>query len=301
MGDAAAVSYHFSVPPSAARYYVRALLARRAPLVPAGATVPRLEGEVEVATARPRNLRVYRQVCGFAANGRLPITYPHVMAMPLHLAILTHRQFVVRLMGLIHVANEIEQLRPLPEDRRYRMRSWVEGFRDGDRGQEFELFTELADRDGVAWREKCTLLARRVGTGTQAARAARSMLQVEKPPRGVEPDTAPVTADRGTGRRYGFTSGDLNPIHLADRSAKLFGFDRAVAHGMWSMARSLAHLMPLFGDTAVRASAEFKLPLFLPGQAQLTHWPQDARRVFVLRSAEGARPHLAGSIEPLQP
>ena len=44
------------------------------------------------------------------------------------------------------------------------------------------------------------------------------------------------------GRRYGSVSGDLNPIHLSDPTAKLFGFPRAIAHGMWTKARCLAAL-----------------------------------------------------------
>ena len=66
------------------------------------------------------------------------------------------------------------------------------------------------------------------------------------------------------GRRYGWLSGDLNPIHLGDRGARLFGFERAVAHGMWSMARSFAALGPVALAPPVQARVEFKFPLFMP-------------------------------------
>ena len=66
---------------------------------------------------------------------------------------------------------------------------------------------------------------------------------------------------------------------------------------MWSMARSLAALGSDALESPVRALVEFKFPLFMPAVARLEHWPRDNRRVFVLKDAEGDRPHLAGSAE----
>ena len=100
---------------------------------------------------------------------------------------------------------------------------------------------------------------------------------------------------RSIGRRYGWLSGDLNPIHLADRGARLFGFERSVAHGMWSMARSFAALGASPLAPPVHAQVEFKFPLFLPSVARLEHWAKGVREVFVLKDGETDRPHLAGS------
>jgi acyl dehydratase len=111
------------------------------------------------------------------------------------------------------------------------------------------------------------------------------------------PPALAIEATRSIGRRYGWLSRDLNPIHLGDWGARLFGFDAAVAHGMWSMARSLAALGPAL-TPPVRVHVDFKLPLFLPSVARLEHWPRDGRHVFVLKDGEGQRPHLAGSTRP---
>jgi len=294
----AAVNYRFQRLPSAFRYFPRAVFGQRATLVPEGQAVPRLQGSAEQVRARRSHLARYRQVCGFADHGALPITYPHVLAMPLQVALLTHPLFVVRLMGLIHVANEIHQIRPLPAYGEYRARSWVEGFRDSDRGHEFELFTEFEDRDGTAWHEKSTLLARRAVSGGRAARSVRQTLRYERPDEGIGFSTVDIEASRSVGRRYGWLAGDLNPIHLGDRGARWFGFDAAVAHGMWSMARSLAALGAVPLAPPVRVHVDFKLPLFLPSVARLEHWPKDGRHVFVLKDSEGQRPHLAGSTRP---
>jgi acyl dehydratase len=290
----AVVRYRFQRLPSAFRYFPRAVFARRSALVPEDGQVPLLEGSAERAPVDPRHLARYREVCGFADDGCLPLTYPHVLAMPLQCAILTHPRFLVRLMGLVHVANDIEQRRPLPAAGEFRLRSWVEGHRDVDRGHEFDLFTCVEDGQGAAWTEKSTLLARRAPSGKSSARGARQALRFEKPAEGMAPEAAAIAVPRAVGRRYGWLSGDLNPIHLADRGAKLFGFDRAVAHGMWSMARTLAALGPAALAPPVRVQVEFKFPLFLPGEARLEHWPADGRRVFVLKDASSGRPHLAG-------
>lgn len=294
----AVVSYRFRRLPSVFRYFPRAVFGRRAALVPDGQSVPRLEGSVESVPVRRTHLARYREVCGFADDGFLPVTYPHVLAMPLHVALLTHPRFVVRLMGLIHVANEIHLVRALPAGSEYRLRSWIEGHREADRGHEFDLFTVAEDRAGTAWQEKSSLLARRASSGKQAARSARQTLRYEKPSETDTPAGIDFDVPRAMGRRYGWLAGDLNPIHLGDRGAKLFGFERAVAHGMWSMARTLAALGSEAVAAPVRVHVEFKFPLFMPSIARLEHWPRDGRRVFVLKDAESERPHLAGSTRP---
>jgi acyl dehydratase len=293
----AVVNYRFQRLPSAFRYFPRAVFGRRSARVPEGQGVPRLEGRAERVAAAPRHLARYRELCGFADDGRLPVTYPHVLAMPLQFAILTHPRFVVRLMGLIHVANDIEQSRPLAAGGEFALRSWIEGFRDVERGHEFDLYTAVEDAEGTAWLERSTLLARRPASGKAASRGARHALRYEKPPDGAQSEVADIVAPRAMGRRYGWLSGDLNPIHLGDRGARMFGFERAVAHGMWSMARSLAALGGAALAPPVRALVEFKFPLFMPGAARLEHWPREGRRVFVLRDSESGRPHLAGSTQ----
>jgi acyl dehydratase len=294
----AVVQYRFESLPSAFRYFPRAVFGRRSALVPDGQTVPRLEARVDTVRANRRHLVRYRQVCGFADDGCLPLTYPHVLAMPIQFAILTHPRFPVRLMGLVHLANDIHQARSLPESGRFELRSWIEGHRDVDRGHEFDLFTSVEDGQGTAWLEKSTLLARRSSGARRASRGARQALRYETPPDGSQPEAADITVPRAMGRRYGWLSGDLNPIHLGDRGARLFGFERAVAHGMWSMARSFAALGPVALAPPVQAQVEFKFPLFMPGQTRLEHWTCGDRHVFVLKDSASGRPHVAGSTRP---
>jgi acyl dehydratase len=90
------------------------------------------------------------------------------------------------------------------------------------------------------------------------------------------------------GRRYASVSGDSNPILLYPLTAKAFGFDRPIAHGMWTKARCLAALrLP----DAFTVSVRFKKPIFLPGTVRFG--ADDDR--FAVQSRKGAM-HLEGRI-----
>ena len=99
---------------------------------------------------------------------------------------------------------------------------------DHPKGRQFTLVTEARVGGELVWEDFSTNLRRGKGSGDEKKRAAR-----EEPP----PPSADWTLDGGLGRRYAAVSGDRNPIHMHDLSAKLFGFPRAIVHGMWTKAR----------------------------------------------------------------
>ena len=81
-------------------------------------------------------------------------------------------------------------------------------------------------------------------------------------------------------------------------SAKAFGFPRAIAHGMWTLARAASALQPPKPLAEATLSAEFKLPLLLPGEASL--WsasPSLIERDIEVRDIAGEKPHLRGGIK----
>jgi acyl dehydratase len=102
------------------------------------------------------------------------------------------------------------------------------------------------------------------------------------------------------GRRYGAVSGDRNPIHLHPLGARLFGFPRTIAHGMWTVARCLAeHGAP----PATLVRAEFRAPVPLPGAVTYAADGQ-AWGGFELRGGDacgpgGGRVHVTGHVYPL--
>ena len=77
--------------------------------------------------------------------------------------------------------------------------------------------------------------------------------------------------------------------------AKLFGFRRAIAHGMWTLGRALAAQQPPGGLDQAEAHCDFKLPIFLPGQVALWNHPASGpRREFEVRNFAGDKPHMRG-------
>jgi acyl dehydratase len=276
--------------------YGKAVFARRPALVPAEQRVPRIEATLEQLVLTRARIDAFARVAGGAPDHKCPLTLPHVAAMPLHLAILTSNAFPVRLLGLVHVENEIEQQRWLAADQSISLGASLEGYEDTPRGHEFSLATKASIDGDVVWRETSRFLARR------PKREGDGKPRPESTP-DVDPPAVTTTSwhcDADIGRRYGWISGDMNPIHLTDVSARLFGFDRAIAHGMWTLARIAHELSPEFPDGALRGDTRFRAPIRLPAWVMLHHWRSGGRTEYRLRDSEGERIHVEGAVEPLK-
>lgn len=228
--------------------------------------VPDLSARIADVRSVPRKLAAYRRVCGFADQGVLPVTWPQVLITPVHMRLMTSPGFPIPLLGMVHLHNLIEQQRELADDEALSFATEVGQLRRGKSGLELDIMTECrgARNAEPAWRSTMTVLHR----------IKSSKTKFSKPPGAPQnlvdsPHERPVAADGGAGRRYARVAGDFNPIHLHALSAKLFGFKRAIAHGMWTLARCCAELEQAIGETPSRVDVEFKRPLFLPGRATL--------------------------------
>jgi acyl dehydratase len=218
-----------------------------------GGPMPDLHLEQSVETD-VSHVAEYARVCGFRLRDELPPTYPHVRAFPLHMRLMTDRRFPFRAVGLVHIENRIEVRRPL------RVGEPLEiDVRPGEHSREgaFTLVSEVRADGELAWREESTMLRRGVSSGR------RREEQEEAPPFAF---VAEWRVPGDLGRRYASVSGDRNPIHLHPLTARLFGFPRPIAHGMWTKARCIAAVEALLPD-AYEVSVEFRKPLLLPGRA----------------------------------
>ena len=240
----------------------------------------------------PGHLADYARVCGFPLSDALPVTYPHVLAFPLQVALMTDRSFPLALPGLVHVRNRIAQSRPLAAGDLLDVQVWAERFAAHVRGATVDLCASISAGGAEVWSSRSTYLARgatapagapdadvRVSVGTLDRVAARWR----------------VPAD--TGRRYATVSGDANPIHLSALSAKAFGFKRAIAHGMWLKARTLAALSGRLPD-AVEVDVAFRKPLFLPSTVTLSTEAVDGGWDVAVRNAGSGAEHLVGTVRP---
>ncbi|GGL73266.1 hypothetical protein GCM10010129_16180 [Streptomyces fumigatiscleroticus] len=241
----------------------------------------------------PARLSAYERVCGFpTGDDALPVTYPHVLGFPLAMRLMSGRGFPLPLLGLVHTSIGITRSTALPVTGAYDLTVHVASLAPHRRGTEATVVTEVRDGADLVWESRSTYLARHrtehrtdgstdtdtdTGTGTGTGREEREPL----------PAVAEWRLAADVGRRYGAASGDRNPIHLHPFTARLFGFPRAIAHGMWTVARCLAaHGTP----EAVVVRAEFRAPVLLPGTVT---YAADGGR-FELRG--GDRVHVTGEV-----
>src|SRR6185436_11986822 len=204
-------SLEFARAPAVWSMYPKIMVSRKPSLVPDGGEVPRIEARLAKVVIDRKHLAAYSDVCGAAAGATLPIAYPHVLAMPLHLAMLGAEAFPVKLFGLVHVQNRIAMRQPLSAEEPAEIHSWIEGHRDSERGQEFDLHTEYVVAGEALWDETSTFLARKKPPPGAKPSGSRS---AEGAPDPVAMKSSSFRAPSGLGRRYGFISGDVNPIHM---------------------------------------------------------------------------------------
>jgi acyl dehydratase len=289
------VSLHFTSAPAIASSYLKILLARK----PAFATdtVPHIEAVLERFEVDHRHLARYRRICGDQDSGQLPVTYPHVLAAPVHLAMIACEAFPVSLLGVIHTRNRIVQRRPLRVDEAGQIRTWLEGFRETARGQELDLQTEVRIAGDMVWHETSTFLARRQGRDRIGREREAGLPTVDVPPR-QEVTRSTFVVSAGVGRQYARVSGDFNPIHIADLPARFFGFKRAIAHGMWSLARCAAEIGGTAFSQPCTLDVAFKRPIAYCARIVLESWMADRHVGFSLRDSRAERGHLLGSVIP---
>ncbi|HEY7044637.1 MAG TPA: MaoC/PaaZ C-terminal domain-containing protein [Nocardioidaceae bacterium] len=255
---------------------------------PRNGDVPDLRLELHDVTVDADHLAAYREVCRYPPRPGLPATYLHVLAFPLHLVLMTKGGFPFAPMGLVHVANRIEQVRPIGIDESLDLAVWAEDIHPHTRGRTVTVVSEGSVRGEVVWRDETVLLKR--GPGDPDAPDVQEPLPSEASPSG--PARWPLAGNLS--RRYAAVSGDRNPIHLYDLTAKPFGFRRHIAHGMWTKARCLAALDNRLSD-AFRVEVAFRKPIELPGTALFGARQLPGRLDFDVHGTSGST-HLAGCV-----
>ena len=286
-------------PPSILPLYARAAApmipgASLLPFVPGGGgEIPELELELAGVRADPPTVAAYARVCGFALRDHLPPTYPHVLAFPLHMAVMADGGFPFGAVGLVHVENRIVQHRPIGIDEELTLRVAADRrSQPHPKGRTFSLVTEARVGGELGLGERQHHAAPRQGrasAGAEAEAASRPLARRRRRPR------AEWRLGGDLGRRYAAVSGDRNPIHMHSLTAKPLGFPAAIAHGMWTKARCLAALESRLPDAfARRRPLPQADPAARPGRVR-----QRRRRgeiAFAVRDAQAQTPHLDGRV-----
>ncbi|MCG5450881.1 MaoC/PaaZ C-terminal domain-containing protein [Micromonospora hortensis] len=246
-----------------------------------GPDLPAVELTVGGVSVDRAQLADYDRVCGFRLTDRLPATFPHVMGFPLALRLMTAPTFPLPLIGLVHVGNRITTHRPITADETLDFTTYAENLRPHDRGRQVDVVLVGSVDGAEVWRGVSTYLGRERKPGRREP--------------GERPEAPTATArwrvEPRIGTEYARVSGDHNPIHTSRLGARLFGFRRPIAHGMWSKARCLAALEARLPD-AYAVEVAFKLPVPLPSTVNFALLPDGG---FALHDSRG-RPHLTGLV-----
>jgi acyl dehydratase len=252
-----------------------------------GATLPADRAVLPAAPVAAGPLASYRRICGFTEPDTLPVTYPHVLGFPLAMRLMTARRFPLPVVGLVHTWIEITRHRTLHPTDRPELTVYAEGLAPHRRGTEVTMVTEARLAGELVWESRSGYLSRHP-TDTGPDPTATGPAPRDTTPAPELPAVAEWRLPGDLGRRYGAASGDRNPIHLYPLTARLLGFPRAIAHGMWTVARCLAETPDPHEVHGVRA--DFRAPVLLP--ATVTYAADDTG--FQLRST--GRIHLTGRI-----
>jgi acyl dehydratase len=274
------------------------------PFVPGGGgEIPEIDLELEGAKADPAAVAAYARICGFPLRDHLPPTYPQMLAFPLQMAVMADGGFPFGAVGLVHVENRIERRRRIGLDEELTIRVRPTKLQPHPKGRTFALLTEVSVGGEPVWESGSTMLRRGEG---ESASVPGMREEVRSQAGGLEPLPADTPASAewrlggDLGRRYAAVSGDRNPIHMHSLTAKPLGFPAAIAHGMWTKARSLAALDSRLPD-AFAVDVRFRKPILLPARVEFASADEGEEIAFAVRDAERQIPHLDGRVTPLGP
>jgi acyl dehydratase len=241
--------------------YGRALLTARS----GGQTLPDRTLELAGVRIDADTVADYDHVCGFSVGGDVPPTYPHMLAFPLQMRLMTDREFPLPAPGMVHLRNVITQARPPEVGEPLRVAVHADRLAAHPKGAQVDLVTAVTDEDGTEiWGSRSTYFVR-------GAPAPDGADDVPAAPPEPEPHVGRLPhavwkVPGDIGRRYAAVSGDVNPIHVNGLAAKAFGMPGTIAHGMWTKARALAALAGRHGP-AFTVDVVFKAPVRAPSTA----------------------------------
>jgi acyl dehydratase len=293
---ASPTTVNFRSLPSMVPAYARVVLGKKPYTAPEGTAIEPVTLTVDRVRLSASHLKQYAEICAAPLSRGVPPAYLHVVAMPMHMQLFVVKNFPVKVLGLIHLRNTIRVLGEVNARAPLRLQVHFDTMRETEFGQEYD-FTTRYEQDGqLVWEEVSTMFAR----GNKPPKEGTKRPAIERsthPQEGVLMETLDI--ETNTGWRYAKISGDFNPIHLTARTASMFGFKQAVAHGMWSLGRCLGSAAAQLPAGKMQIDTQFKLPVYLPSQALARTWAVENGVDISMSTPRGDRLHLAMQVRAL--
>lgn len=231
--------------------------------------------------------------------------YLQTLSLPLQMTCLLDKKSPFPLLGLVHIGNVITQYACEPR-LPFELRVRFTGVRQHPKGWECDVCVIAYQNGRCVYEATSTYLTRVKASHVEPIKARASSLQQSAHKESVDKKICMIDVPENAGRRYARLSGDFNPIHLSHLTARAFGFKRAIAHGMWTLATcysALAARLDLSKES-VRLQAQFEKPVFLPAELQLCAEQKDEESAipgcgFSLMSGDNVNCHISGELETL--
>ena len=275
--------YTFQENPALLPMYLRAIASLRKPKT----TTELPDSEARMMSGIDQKLLAqYNKACHYTLAST-PITFPYALAGSLQLWLWSRPEFPVRVVGAVHVRNQIESFRELTPGEKLELRVRMGECRQVRMGTEHDIISELVDDSGkVVW------------TSTSTNMAPVPPKDKKTPTPFVEPafnEQTTFAVPKGIGLEYGKVCRDVNPIHIHPIGAKIFGFKTPIAHGMWAIGRALTHLER--NDARMTSLVvRFRKPIPIGRDVRL-HYLKDGNTThYALKNMKGDVTHLEGSV-----
>lgn len=244
---------------------MRVFLKRAASDAGAGASPPVPRTVFACTAPDPAHLARYQALLGFAPE-RVPLTWYYLLVQRAHLATMLDAAFPFRLLGMVHVENELVEYAPAAP------------------GAPLRLVTTVRIEPPTASGARFCVLETDVFAGGRRVLKCGSKYLAQAGRRAgaapARPGAAPSgeafggwRVGQGEGRAYARVSGDWNPIHLARWTARLFGLRAPIIHGMHSVAKAVALLEAKEGRRVTAVSVRFRAAAPLGSALRMLHAP----------------------------
>lgn len=262
------------------------------PFIRRGDTLPDRTLRIDELAIDRGHVADYAAVTGLRFRDAVPLTYPFALTFPTVMALVTGFDFPFAAMGSVHTENHITAYRAISVSDTVAVTVHAENLREHRKGLLVDLVSDIDVGNDLAWHQVTTFLHQQ-----------RTSLSGEpKPVPAKQPKLAAPGAvlriTPGQIRRYASAGGDHNPIHTSRIGAKLFGFPKVIAHGMFSAAAVLANIESVLPD-AVTYSVRFGKPMLLPASPGLYIDRVTDGWDVALRNVAKGYPYLTGTVREL--
>lgn len=275
--------------PSLPRLYLNALQKKTISGFNCQNPLPALSLILENQRINTKQLLRYNKVCGFSDEHNVPASFLQVLSFPLQMSLLTSNEMPIAAMGLVHLSNRIISLKAIDAKESISIQCSVGDQRLSSKGLDFDINATICDSQGNTVMKSTATLLYRCKTG----------IEKEKNNTSIEPFNAnhhTWNLAANIGRRYGKLSADLNPIHLFALSAKLFGFKRQIAHGLFLNAKALATFEGELPQAPFEIRTAFKRPAFIPSSVNVYSQTNQHEKSIQIWSKDHKDLHLTANI-----